>query len=107
MKINLPVIASPKTKKGVKVDSSFSKWTVFSLCIITTLIVVAIIKAIIPLLFFGLILSFIWSQATKPVAQLEGEKKPSGKQLNLFYQNQISKDHLKNRIKNEKGRRAA
>ena len=107
MKINLPVIASPKTKKGVKVDSSFSKWTVFSLCIITILVVVAIIKAILPLLFFGLLLAFIWSQATKPVAQFKKELKPSGQQLNLFYQNQIKSKPSKNSTEEKKESRAA
>ena len=107
MNIDLPVIPSSKSKKRKKIDSSIPKWTVFSLCIITVLVVVAITKAILPLLFFGLVLAFIWSQATKPVAHFERDLKPTGKQLNLFYQNQISSKHSKARIEEEKKERRA
>ena len=106
MTIDLPVIPSFKAKK--KLNSSIPKWTVFSLCLITILVVVAIIKAILPLLFLGLVLAFIWSQATKPVAQIERAQKPSGKQLNLFYQNQLNNKHSKkDRIKKKNEKRAA
>ncbi len=107
MNIDLPIIPSPKSKKQKKIDSSIPKWAVFSLGIITVLVVVAITKAIVSLLCFGLILAFIWSQATKPVAHFEREPKPTGKQLNLFYQNQINSKHSSTRIKEKKERRAA
>ena len=107
MTIDLPVISSSKSKKKYKVDSSIPKWTVFSLCIITVLVAIAIIKAILPLLFFGLILAFIWSQATKPIAQFEKERKPGGKQLNLFHQYQSGNKNSNDRIKVDKERRAA
>ena len=106
MTINLPVIPSSKSTKR-KANSSTPRWTVFSLCLITILVVVAIIKAILPLLFFGLILAFIWSQATKPVAHFDREIKPSGRQLNLFYQQQINSKYSSNKLENEKGKRAA
>tara|TARA_Y100001968_G_C19205822_1_gene642250 strand:+ start:222 stop:539 length:318 start_codon:yes stop_codon:yes gene_type:complete len=102
MTINLPVILSSKTKKNKKLDSSIPKWTVFSLCVITILVVIAIVKAILPLLLFGLVLAFIWSQATKPVAQFEREQKASGKQLNLFNQNQAIGKHSRDRIEKER-----
>ncbi len=107
MTVDLPIIPSPKERKKHKVDSSIPKWTVFSLCIITVLIVVAITNAILPLLFFGLVLAFIWSQATKPVAQFEKEVKHGGKQLNLFYQNESSAKYLSDRSINRKEKRAA
>ena len=106
MTIDLPVIPSSKSTKN-KANSSIPRWTVFSLCLITVLVVVAIIKAILPLLFFGLIMAFIWSQATKPVAHFEREVNPSGKQLNLFYQTQINKKYSSNKVENDKGKRAA
>ena len=105
MSINLPVIPSSKAKKNKKLGSNIPKWTVFSLGMITVLVVVAILKTILPLLLFGLVLAFIWSQATKPVAHLGKEQKPSGKQLNLFHQNQVIAKHSSDRI--EKERRAA
>jgi len=107
MAIDLPVIPPSKLKKTKKVDSSIPKWTVFTLCLITVLVVVGITKAIFPLLFFGFILAFIWSQATKPVAQLERDSNQSGKQLNLFYQNQNISRHLKDNIEDEKDRKVA
>ncbi len=106
MTIDLPVIPSSKSTKN-KVNSSIPRWTVFSLCLITVLVVVAIIKAILPLLFFGLIMAFIWSQATKPVAHFERELRPSGKQLNLFYQKQVNTKYSSNTVDNKKGKRAA
>ena len=107
MTTNLPIITSPKSKKKKKIDSSIPKWTVFSLCIVTILVVIAITKAIIPLLFFGLLIAFIWSQATKPIAEFERAQKTSGKQLNLFHQQQIGNKHTRDRIKDEKESRAA
>ena len=105
MTINLPSIPSSKSEKKKKVNSSIPKWTIFTLCIITVLVVVAIIKTILPLLLFSLVLAFIWSQATKPVAQLEKEQQPSGKQLNLFHQN--GSKPSRDRRKEREGRRAA
>ncbi len=107
MTIDLPVITFSKSKKKKKVDSTIPKWAVFSLCLITVLVVVAITKVILPLLFFGLLLAFIWSQATKPVAQFDSEKKSTGQQLNLFHQNQIGRKHSKHKIENKKESRAA
>ena len=107
MTIDLTIIHSFKSKKKPKVNSTIPKWTVFSLCIITVLIVVAITKVILPLLFFGLLLAFIWSQATKPVAKFETDLKPSGKQLNLFYQNKILNQHANNNMEDKKDRKAA
>tara|TARA_Y100001968_G_C19327928_1_gene702725 strand:+ start:685 stop:1008 length:324 start_codon:yes stop_codon:yes gene_type:complete len=107
MSINLPVIPSSKSKKKKNVDSSIPKWAVFSLSLTTILIVVAMTKAILPLLFFGLVLAFIWSQATKPVAHFNRELKPSGKQLNLFNPNHIRGKNSIDKIKDKKERSAA
>ena len=56
MTTKLPIIPSPKpTKtKRKKADSSIPKWTVFSLCFITTLVIVSLIKAYLPLLVSAL-----------------------------------------------------
>ena len=109
MTIDLPVIPSPQAtkRKRKKLDSSIPKWTVFFLCIVTILVVVSITNTIIPLLFVGLILAFIWSQATKPVAHFERDMQPNGKQLDLFYQNQIINKHSIEKMKDKKERRAA
>jgi len=85
---NLPIINSSKSKqrKRKKADSTIPKWTVFSLCFITTLVVVSLIKAYLPLLVSTLAMLFVWSQITKPVAEIETKgTSDESKQLNLFH----------------------
>ena len=109
MAIDLPVIPSfqAKKKKKHKVNQNVSKWTLFSVCLIIVLIVVAITKTIIPLLLIGLVLAFIWSQATKPVAHFEKEINSNDKQLNLFYQNHASTGISRDIKQSKKENRAA
>ena len=83
---DLPIIASSKSNKKKLANSRIQKWTLFSLCFITTLIVVSLIKAYLPLLVSALAMLFVWSQMTKPIAEIE--TKPSNEdsnQLNLFH----------------------
>tara|TARA_B100001029_G_C14732001_1_gene270866 strand:+ start:51 stop:395 length:345 start_codon:yes stop_codon:yes gene_type:complete len=99
MTINLPIIPSTKLKKNKrkKADSTIPKWTVFSLCFITTLVFVSLIKAYLPLLVSGLAMLFVWSQMTKPIAEIE-KKSPNddSDQLNLFHrQYKIGKKYSK------------
>ena len=83
---NLPIIPPSKSKKKSKADSSIPKWTVFSLCFITTLVVVSLIKAYLPLLVSALAMLFVWSQMTKPVAEIEAKAtNDDSNQLNLFH----------------------
>ena len=83
---DLPSIPSSKTKIQKKADSSIPKWTVFSLCFITTLVIVSLIKAYLPLLVSGLAMLFLWSQLTKPVAEIETKAtNENTNQLNLFH----------------------
>ena len=84
MNTDLPIISSSKSKK--KVNSSIPKWTVFSLCFITTLVIVSLIKAYLPLLVSALAMLFVWSQMTKPVAEIETKAtNDDSNQLNLFH----------------------
>tara|TARA_B100001029_G_scaffold172679_1_gene170689 strand:+ start:44 stop:385 length:342 start_codon:yes stop_codon:yes gene_type:complete len=96
---NLPIISSSKAKKKKKkkVESSIPQWTVFSLCFVTTLIAVSLIKAYLPLLVTALAMLFIWSQMTKPIAEIETKSSnDDSNQLNLFHrQYQISKKYSK------------
>ena len=86
MTTQLPIIASSKSKKRKNTDSSIPKWTVFSLCFITTLVVVSFIKAYLPLLVSALAMLFVWSQMTKPVAEIETKAtNDNSNQLNLFH----------------------
>ena len=86
MTTHLPIIASSKSKKKEKQTSSIPKWTVFSLCFITTLVVVSLIKAYLPLLVSALAMLFVWSQMTKPVAEIETKAtNDDSNQLNLFH----------------------
>ena len=97
MTTDLPIIPSSKTKKQKKADSSIPKWTVFSLCFITTLVVVSLIKAYLPLLVSALAMLFVWSQMTKPVAEIETKAtNENSNQLNLFNrQYKIGKKYTK------------
>tara|TARA_Y100001968_G_scaffold308624_1_gene327629 strand:+ start:227 stop:562 length:336 start_codon:yes stop_codon:yes gene_type:complete len=105
MTTNLPNIASSQAQKRKKVDSSIPKWTVFSLCFITTLVVVSLIKAYLPLLVSGLAMLFVWSQITKPIAEIETETtNDDNNQLNLFHrQYKIGKKYSKVKDELEKG----
>ena len=83
---DLPIIPSSKSNKTTQGDSRIPKWTLFSLCFLTTLIVVSLIKAYLPLLVSALAMLFVWSQMTKPIAEIE--TKPTNddsNQLNLFH----------------------
>ena len=94
---NLPIIPSFKSKKKPIADSKITKWTVFSLCFITTLVVVSLIKAYLPLLVSALAMLFVWSQITKPVAEIETKAtNDDSNQLNLFHrQYKIGKRYSK------------
>tara|TARA_Y100001968_G_scaffold106148_1_gene96013 strand:+ start:365 stop:700 length:336 start_codon:yes stop_codon:yes gene_type:complete len=94
---NLPIISSSKSKKKSLADSKIPKWTFFSLCFITTLVVVSLIKAYLPLLVSALAMLFVWSQITKPVAEIETKaSNENSNQLNLFHrQYKIGKKYTK------------
>ena len=83
---DLPIIPSLKSKKKKKTDSTIHKWTIFSLCFIATLVVVSLIKAYLPLLVSALAMLFVWSQMTKPVAEIKTKTtNDDSNQLNLFH----------------------
>ncbi len=94
---DLPIIPSPKSKKKTLADNKISKWTSFSLCFITTLVVVSLIKAYLPLLVSALAMLFVWSQMTKPIAEIETKAtNDDSNQLNLFHrQYQIGRKYSK------------
>tara|TARA_Y100001968_G_C19211670_1_gene645067 strand:+ start:251 stop:586 length:336 start_codon:yes stop_codon:yes gene_type:complete len=86
MTTDLPSINSSKSKKKKKAASSIHKWTIFSLCFITTLIVISLIQAYLPLLVSALAMLFVWSQMTKPVAEIRTKaSNDDSNQLNLFH----------------------
>ena len=86
MTTNLPIIPSSKSKKNKLKDSKIHKWTLFSLFFITTLVVVSLIKAYLPLLVSSLAMLFVWSQMTKPIAEIETKAtNDNSNQLNLFH----------------------
>ena len=83
---DLPIIASSKSKKKKLANSRIHNWTLFSLCFITTLVVVSLIKAYLPLLVSALAMLFVWSQMTKPIAEIETKTTTDdSNQLNLFH----------------------
>ena len=97
MTTDLPNITYSESKKRRKADSSIPKWTVFSLCFITTLVIVSLIKAYLPFLVSALAMLFVWSQMTKPVAEIETKASTDdSNQLNLFHrQYKIGKKYSK------------
>ena len=97
MTTNLPNITYSEPKKRRKADSSIPKWTVFSLCFITTLVIVSLIRAYLPLLVSALAMLFVWSQITKPVAEIKTKAtNDNSNQLNLFHrQYKIGKKYSK------------
>ena len=97
MTTDLPIIPFLKSKKKKKYGTSIHKWTVFSLCFITTLVIVSLIKAYLPLLVSALAMLFVWSQITKPVAEIKTKAtNDDSNQLNLFHrQYKIGKKYSK------------
>ena len=97
MTTDLPILPSSKSKKKKNTDSTIPKWTVFSLCFITTLVIVSLIQAYLPLLVSALAMLFVWSQMTKPVAEIEMKaQNENSNQLNLFHrQYKIGKKYSK------------
>ncbi len=86
MTSNLPIILSSQSKKKKLKHSRIHKWTFFSLCFITTLVVFSLIQAYLPLLVSALAMLFVWSQMTKPVAEKKIKATSDDtNQLNLFH----------------------
>ena len=94
---DLPIIPTSKIKKKKLEKTRIHKWTLFSLCFITTLVVVSLIKAYLPLLVSALAMLFVWSQMTKPIAEIERKaSNDDSNQLNLFHrQYKIGKKYSK------------
>ena len=97
MPTHLPIIHSSKSKKRKKAESIIPNWTIFSLCFISTLLVVSLIKAYLPLLVSALAMLFVWSQMTKPIAEIKTKAtNEDSNQLNLFHrQYKIGKKYAK------------
>ena len=98
---DLPIISSPKSKEKKLANNRIHKLTLFSFCFITTIVVVSLIKAYLPLLVSALAMLFVWSQMTKPIAEIETKAtNDDSNQLNLFHrQYKIGKKY--SRIKKE------
>tara|TARA_B100000579_G_scaffold434138_1_gene454352 strand:+ start:2034 stop:2369 length:336 start_codon:yes stop_codon:yes gene_type:complete len=83
---DLPIIPPSKSNKKKLGNSRIHTWTLFSLFFITTLLVVSLIKAYLPLLVSAVAMLFVWSQMTKPIAEIETEAtNDESNQLNLFH----------------------
>ena len=83
---DLPIISPSKRKKKKLKKTRIHKLTFFSLYFIATLVVVSLIKAYLPLLVSALAMLFIWSQMTKPIAEIETKAtNDDTNQLDLFH----------------------
>ena len=82
---DLPIIPSSKRQKKKLDKTRIHKWTLFSLYFITTLVVVSLIKAYLPLLVSALAMLFVWSQITNQRAEIETKAtNDDTNQLDLF-----------------------
>ncbi|KGG21400.1 hypothetical protein [Prochlorococcus marinus] len=80
---DLPIIPTSKIKKKKLEKTRIHKWTLF---FVTTLVVVSLIKAYLPLLVSALAMLFVWSQMTKPIAEIETKStNDDTNQLDLFH----------------------
>ena len=98
---DLPIIPSSNSSKKTTAKLKIHKLTLFSLCFLTTLVVVSLIKAYLPLLVSALAMLFIWSQMTKPLAEIETTSThDDSNQLNLFHrQHRLDRQYSKVRNK--------
>ena len=86
MTTNRSIIPSSKPNNKTQRRNTIPRWTIFFLCFITTLVVVSLIKAYLPLLVSAIAMLFIWSQMTKPIAEIETKATNDDiNQLNLFH----------------------
>lgn len=94
---DLPIIPSSKRQKKKLNKTRIHKWTLFSICFLTTLVVVSLIKAYLPLLVSTLAMLFVWSQITKPIAEIKTKAtNDETNQLNLFQrQSKIGRKYSK------------
>ena len=97
MTLDLPNISSSKRKKKKLKKTKIHKLTLFSLYFIATLVIVSLIKAYLSLLVSALAMLFIWSQMTKPIAEIETKAtNDDTNQLDLFHrQYKIGKKYSK------------
>ena len=104
-------MVSKHSSRGKQVENDIPNWAVFSLCFITTIVIVSIIKAFLPLLVTAIAMLFVWSQLTKPVAEIETKAtRDDSKQLDLFHrQYKIGRKYskVKEVLEDKNDRRAA
>ena len=83
---DLPIIPTSNIKKKKLEKTRIHKLTLFSFCFIATLIVISLIKAYLSLLVSALAMLFVWSQMTKPIAEIETKAtNDDTNQLDLFH----------------------
>ena len=83
---DLPIISTSKRKKKKLKKTRINKLTLFSLYFIATLVIVSLIKAYLPLLVSALAMLCIWSQMTKPIAEIKTKAtNDDTNQLDLFH----------------------
>ena len=61
-----PEVIPSSSSKGKNAVRSYPKWAIYGAGGIGILIMINLVKSLLPLLGMGLLLAFIWSQATKP-----------------------------------------
>ena len=60
-----PEVLSPSRHRGNRAGRYFPKWTIYSAGGVCVLILVGLIKALLPVIGMGFLLTFIWSESTR------------------------------------------
>ena len=78
---------------GKNVESSIPNWIVYALLgSVTFLIVNSINAALLTFICSGVVMLFVWSYMSKPVAEIQPMKEDNRDQMNLFHKNKINRN---------------
>ena len=85
----------PDRSKDNKIESSIPEWVVYALLgTVTFLIVNTIHAALLTFIASGVVMLFIWSYLSKPIAEIQPSKEDDDEdssQMNLFHKNKINR----------------
>ena len=59
-----PEVIPPSSEKGSRAGRYFPRWTIYSMGVFGVLVLVALVKALLPVIGMAFLLAFIWSQST-------------------------------------------
>ncbi len=60
-----PVVVPNSSNEGEHAVRFIPRWTIYLIAGVSVLLVISLVKAFLPLLVMGILLTFIWRQSTK------------------------------------------